>query len=867
MRWEKVNGIGREGPGKRWGHTCNAVKGGKLLYLFGGYGNFNCQTNQVHVFDTQMQRWSELVTKGAPPSPRDSHSCTVVGDNLFVFGGTDGNVPLRDLHVLDTSSHTWIFPTVRGDLPEAREGHGAAAVGKRLFVFGGCGRSADNINEVYYNDLYILNTEMFIWMRATTSGTPPSPRDCHSCSSWKNKLIVLGGEDEHDYYLSDWKKKDIYQNIIYSGTSVNADTLVWRELCMSGQLLPPRAGHSTVSFGKNLFVFAGFTVAHSLYNDLYMLDLETGVWTKVTTTPNAPSARFSVAGDCLDPSMSGVLVFIGGCNINLEALDDMYYLYTGIARESELRPEKLSLRKQLKLKCLEGNPNLVQNQVLCGYEVGAASSHDMNMGLSNQPMAILNSQQSSLNIPVNQSLPPGKKMFQARVKERLSTGFTIETVIDGKPLHGILFSTNPNTLNPVTNPSSRKRTANEIGSVVSDSVMTSKVLKQERMEDRLELRGDSLQYHECHKEADTDVVSSTPITAAESSKVSVNPEPEAVSLNQNDEKNDTPKSLIESLKNDRSSDVTSSKGEVQTGDQINVPVSNYEIPRQTSDALNYNTDVLKPAAAEGAVTILQLPVNPEPEAVSLNQNDEKNDTPKSLIESLKIGGSSDVTSSQGEVQVDDQINMPVSNYEIPRKTSDAPNCDADVLEPVAAESAATILQLSVNPEPEAVSLNRNDEKNDTPKSLIECLKNDGSSDVTSSKGEDQAENQINVPGCSYEIPRQMSDAPDCNADVPEPAAAESAVTILQLSVNPEPEAVSLNQNDEKNDTPKSLIERLKNDGSNDETSSKGEVQAENQINVPVSNFEIRRQASDAPDCNTDVPEPAAGESAGCLSNQ
>lgn len=40
------------GPGKRWGHTCNAIKGGRLLYVFGGYGKDNCQTNDVHVFDT-----------------------------------------------------------------------------------------------------------------------------------------------------------------------------------------------------------------------------------------------------------------------------------------------------------------------------------------------------------------------------------------------------------------------------------------------------------------------------------------------------------------------------------------------------------------------------------------------------------------------------------------------------------------------------------------------------------------------------------------------------------------------------------------------------------------------------------------------
>lgn len=56
---------------------------------------------------------------------------------------------------------TWVSPTIRGEGPPAREGHSAAVVGKRLFIFGGCGKSADNNNELYYNDLYILNAGDF----------------------------------------------------------------------------------------------------------------------------------------------------------------------------------------------------------------------------------------------------------------------------------------------------------------------------------------------------------------------------------------------------------------------------------------------------------------------------------------------------------------------------------------------------------------------------------------------------------------------------------------------------------------------------------------------------------------------------------
>lgn len=58
-------------------------------------------------------------------------------------------------------------------------------------------------------------------------------------------------------------------------------------------------------------------------------NVESGTWTRIIAIGEGPSGRFSMAGDSLDPQMGGVLSFIGGCNKNLEALDDMYYLHTG----------------------------------------------------------------------------------------------------------------------------------------------------------------------------------------------------------------------------------------------------------------------------------------------------------------------------------------------------------------------------------------------------------------------------------------------------------------------------------------------------------------------------------------------------------
>ena len=82
----------------------------------------------------------------------------VISENYQSAPLINSNEYINSLHVYVAATHTWICPSVRGEGPEAREGHSAALVGKRLFIFGGCGKSSDKNKEIYYNDLYILNT-------------------------------------------------------------------------------------------------------------------------------------------------------------------------------------------------------------------------------------------------------------------------------------------------------------------------------------------------------------------------------------------------------------------------------------------------------------------------------------------------------------------------------------------------------------------------------------------------------------------------------------------------------------------------------------------------------------------------------------
>lgn len=45
--------------------------------------------------------WANVPAQGAPPSPRYSHTATLVNGNVFVFGGFDGRQALNDLYIFN----------------------------------------------------------------------------------------------------------------------------------------------------------------------------------------------------------------------------------------------------------------------------------------------------------------------------------------------------------------------------------------------------------------------------------------------------------------------------------------------------------------------------------------------------------------------------------------------------------------------------------------------------------------------------------------------------------------------------------------------------------------------------------------------
>eukprot|EP00656_Telonema_subtile_P007565 TRINITY_DN13549_c0_g1_i1.p1 TRINITY_DN13549_c0_g1~~TRINITY_DN13549_c0_g1_i1.p1 ORF type:complete len:380 (-),score=67.37 TRINITY_DN13549_c0_g1_i1:103-1242(-) len=183
--WNQVNTTGA-GPCARSSHSCQAING--QLYIFGGSNTEGGLMNDMHVFDTTTNTWSEVCADHLAPKPREMASSVVVGECIYIIGGRGVEGPLGCSAVFNTGLNQWVehgVPTMDGRMAQA-----AAAVGNSVFVFGGA--SAAGITD----QLLCLDTESQEWNQVNCpQGNLPSARFAHTLTTVASGLVVVGGID------------------------------------------------------------------------------------------------------------------------------------------------------------------------------------------------------------------------------------------------------------------------------------------------------------------------------------------------------------------------------------------------------------------------------------------------------------------------------------------------------------------------------------------------------------------------------------------------------------------------------------------------------------------------------------------------
>lgn len=231
----------------------------------------------------------EVVNLNNPPA-RVGHSSVLCGNAYIVFGGdtvdTDFNgYPDNNFYLFNINNNKYTIPSHVLNKPKGRYGHTLSAISfnnssSKLYLYGG------QLENEVFDDLLFFELNSFKSPKARwevvepANNFKPPPLTNHSMSAYKNKLYVFGG---------------VYNNEKVSNDLWCFDTLSnkWTQLSPTGNLPPPVNEHSSCVVNDRLFIYGGNDFTGVIYDFLYVLDLQTLVWSKLTDEgkENSPGAR------------------------------------------------------------------------------------------------------------------------------------------------------------------------------------------------------------------------------------------------------------------------------------------------------------------------------------------------------------------------------------------------------------------------------------------------------------------------------------------------------------------------------------------------------------------------------------------------
>jgi dynein heavy chain len=278
--WSKIENNGKA-PEPRSQHTCVVYNDTKIL-LFGGFRSSHIRYNDVWILDTTTDEWSqphagvtetkhdgEVVFKRQwpdVPMPRGAHSATLVGSQMYIFGGYGGagfaRRDFNDITVLDLDTWEWRSVETSGEIPEARSGHQGVSIKELMYVIGGW----NSIEQ--FSDMYILDTNTNVWSKPVQQNSFGAPRWNFAAVSvfavpyWK--IFVFGGNSGN---LSDGgpPQGEYLNDMCVYETGSNT----WTHPKVLGDQPVPR-GESPIAFdpkGARLLLFGGW--ANRWFGDVY----------------------------------------------------------------------------------------------------------------------------------------------------------------------------------------------------------------------------------------------------------------------------------------------------------------------------------------------------------------------------------------------------------------------------------------------------------------------------------------------------------------------------------------------------------------------------------------------------------------------
>jgi hypothetical protein len=307
--WQQLQWV-NEGPSPRFEQAMQYSPATNQLFVVGGRNNERV-FDHTWAMDVDTLSWDYMAEEGksltAPILYSTVMSVDDTGQSLYLATGqTMGGQVTNQLWKLDVTTEVWQEITATaGPGPTPRYGGPGGNIGGNLVLTHGFGGQR-------FDDTWRFNIATGQWENITPTGTLPLARCLFAATPSDGNLVIHGGcaTPGGPCYLDDAWILDTEAN-------------VWREI-LSDVKPAGRQHHSLVAAepGSNqIILFGGQDASQASRNDLWLLDLTTGVWQPLEA-PNGPSPRYNHSAVWIPGR--GMLMF-GGRN-NEGPKNDMWLL-------------------------------------------------------------------------------------------------------------------------------------------------------------------------------------------------------------------------------------------------------------------------------------------------------------------------------------------------------------------------------------------------------------------------------------------------------------------------------------------------------------------------------------------------------------
>ncbi|CAO3640931.1 unnamed protein product [Mucor hiemalis] len=202
---------------------------------------------------------------------------------VALTNGSINNGPVRQ-SIADLTTDT---KSTKGEVPPPLVGASTTVLGDDLYVFGGRVASTRQMT----NHLYILNLPTLTWVRHIAppdSAKPPVPRYFHSASTFKDKYVVVFGgmgnatgrrlRQQQQQQQSNGEEKLCAMDDV---SMFNIETMSWVEVNVAPSIFTPQARYAhlaTVWNTDKLIVMGGQDIANTNINEINVFDLTEQAW-------------------------------------------------------------------------------------------------------------------------------------------------------------------------------------------------------------------------------------------------------------------------------------------------------------------------------------------------------------------------------------------------------------------------------------------------------------------------------------------------------------------------------------------------------------------------------------------------------------